>query len=66
MSTNEHVHKKKLTDPPKTIKFKIQRREKEGADARWETFEIPYRRNLNGTPYAMTVGKGPLHVFLYK
>ena len=31
----------------KTVKFKIQRRAKEGAPPHWETFEIPYRRNLN-------------------
>ena len=60
MSTNEHVHKKKLTDPPKTIKFKIQRREKEGADARWETFEIPYRRNLNVISALMEIRKNPV------
>ncbi len=47
MTTNAHIEKKKLDTPPATIKFKIQRREKEGAAAHWETFELQYRRNLN-------------------
>ncbi len=36
----EHHEKKRLENPPKSIKFKIQRREREGADAYWETFEL--------------------------
>jgi hypothetical protein len=36
-----HLEKKRLDNPPTTIKFKIQRREKEGASAYWETFAIP-------------------------
>ena len=45
--TNGHHEKKRLTNPPEMIEFKIQRREKLDAEAYWETFEIPYRRNLN-------------------
>jgi hypothetical protein len=33
----EHQEKKRLENPPTSIKFKIQRREKEGANAYWET-----------------------------
>ena len=29
MTTNAHIEKKRLIDPPATIKFKIQRRENE-------------------------------------
>ena len=47
MTTNAHHEKKRLENPPAAFKVKIQRREREGAAAHWETFEIPYRRNLN-------------------
>src|SRR5947209_3419183 len=59
MSTHE---KKRLDNPPKRIKFKIQRREREGADAYWETFEIGYRRNLNVISALMEIRKDPVTV----
>lgn len=62
MTTNAHVEKKRLENPPATIKFKIQRREKEGAAAHWETFEIPYRRNLNVISALMDIRKNPVTI----
>ena len=62
MSTNGHQEKKRLENPPKTIKFKIQRREKDGAPEYWETFEIPYRRNLNVISALMEIRKNPVTI----
>ncbi|MBS1795045.1 MAG: succinate dehydrogenase iron-sulfur subunit [Acidobacteria bacterium] len=57
---NVNHEKKRLDNPPKTIEFKIQRREKLGAEARWEVFEIPYRRNLNVISALMEIRKNPV------
>lgn len=57
---NGHFEKKRLDSPPKTIKIKIQRRENIDADAVWETFEIPYRRNLNVISVLMDIRKNPV------
>ena len=54
--------KKRLNSPPATIKFKIQRREREGAAAHWETFELQYRRNLNVISALMVIRKNPVTV----
>jgi len=59
---NVHHEKKRLDNPPKAIRFKIQRREKKGADSYWETFEIPYRRNLNVISVLMDIRKNPVTV----
>ena len=58
----EHVDKKKLENPPPKFKLKIQRRDKESAPVRWETFELPYRRNLNVISALMDVRKDPVTV----
>jgi len=42
-----NVEKKRLTNPPQTVNISIKRREKLGAEQYTETFEIPYRKNLN-------------------
>ncbi len=60
MSTNGHIEKKRLENPPASIKFKIQRRENEGAPAHWDTFELPYRRNLNVISALMDIRKDPV------
>jgi succinate dehydrogenase / fumarate reductase iron-sulfur subunit len=60
MSTNGHVEKKRLENPPAKFKLKIQRRDKEGAPVRWETFALPYRRNLNVISALMEVRKDPV------
>ena len=60
MSTNGHVEKKRLENPPAKFKLKIQRRDKEGAPTRWETFELAYRRNLNVISALMDVRKDPV------
>src|SRR6187551_456187 len=57
---NVNHEKKRLTDPPKTIRIKIQRCEKPEAAAYWETFEIPYRRNLNVISVLMDIRKNPV------
>jgi succinate dehydrogenase / fumarate reductase, iron-sulfur subunit len=62
MSTHAHVEKKRLKDPPNSVKIKVQRREKEGAPATWETFEIPYRRNLNVISALMDIRKNPVTI----
>src|SRR6476660_9379892 len=62
MTTGPHHQKKRLTNPPQNIKFKIQRREKEGASSHWETFSIPYRRNLNVISALMEIRKNPVTV----
>jgi len=59
MSTHE---KQRLNDPPSTVKFKIQRREKENAQTRWETFQLQYRRNLNVISALMEIRKNPVTV----
>src|SRR4028119_31666 len=46
--------------PPQTVKFKIRRREKMGAQSYWETFEIPYRPNLNVISALMEIRKNPV------
>src|SRR5204863_502221 len=59
---NGHIEKKRLDNPPATIKLKIQRREKEGAPVSWETFELTYRRNLNVISALMDVRKNPVTI----
>jgi succinate dehydrogenase / fumarate reductase, iron-sulfur subunit len=58
----EHHEKKRLTNPPATIMFKIQRREREGAPVRWEMFEIAYRRNMNVISALMDIRKNPVTI----
>ena len=58
--TNGHHEKKRLTSPPQTIDVKIQRREKPEAAAHWETFSIPYRKNLNVISALMEIRKNPV------
>src|SRR5690606_27503748 len=62
MSTNGHVEKKQLENPPSSIKVRIQRREKEGSPSYWETFQLPYRRNLNVISVLMDIRKNPVTV----
>src|ERR687898_228207 len=59
---NGHHEKKRLENPPRAIKFRIQRREKEGSPVYWETFEIPYRRNLNVISALMEIRKRPMTI----
>ena len=58
--TNGHGEKKRLTNPPKTIDIKIQRRENPDAASHTETFEIPYRKNLNVISALMDIRKNPV------
>ncbi len=58
--TNGHGEKKRLTNPPKSIEIRIQRRENPDANAYTETFEIPYRKNLNVISALMDIRKNPI------
>jgi len=62
MTTNGHHEKKRLTDPPKSIKIKIHRRDSPDSPAVFEIFEIPYRRNLNVISVLMEIRKNPVTV----
>src|SRR5258708_3319076 len=62
MTINAHIEKKRLTNPPATIKFKIHRREKEGTPKYGETFELKYRRNLNVISALMEIRKDPVTI----
>lgn len=57
---NGHNAKKTLDNPPKTVEIKILRTATEGASSSWETFEIPYRRNLNVISVLMDIRKSPV------
>jgi succinate dehydrogenase / fumarate reductase, iron-sulfur subunit len=60
MSELQHIEKKRLTNPPNTIEIRMKRREKIGAEQYTETFEIPYRRNLNVISVLMDIRKNPV------
>lgn len=61
MSTvNKHPEKKRLENPPQNIEIRIKRRANEKAESYWETFEIPYRRNLNVISALMEIRKNPV------
>src|SRR5918911_2290074 len=47
-------------DAPKPVVIRIRRREKPGAEQRWEEFEIPYRPNLNIISCLMEIRKNPV------
>ncbi len=59
-TANGHAEKKRLTNPPQTVNFRISRREKPDANQYSETFEIPYRRNLNVISALMEIRKNPV------
>src|SRR6266566_3505897 len=44
---------------PKTIRLKIKRQEQAGADVRWDTFEVPYKQNMNVISALMEIQKNP-------
>jgi succinate dehydrogenase / fumarate reductase, iron-sulfur subunit len=57
---NVHNEKKRLENPPATIEITIKRRERTDAAQYTETFEIPYRRNLNVISALMEIRKNPV------
>jgi succinate dehydrogenase / fumarate reductase, iron-sulfur subunit len=59
---NVKHEKKRLENPPAKFKLKIQRRQNQSAEMYWETFELPYRRNLNIISALMEVRKNPVTV----
>ncbi len=60
MSADGHIEKKRLEKPPETIEVKIKRRENLDGAQHWETFSIPYRRNLNVISVLMDIRKNPV------
>ena len=58
--TNGHQEKKRLENPPQTVDIKIQRRNDLNSETYWETFSIPYRRNLNVISALMEIRKNPV------
>ena len=57
---NVHQEKKRLENPPQVVDIKIQRRDNQSSQTYWETFEIPYRRNLNVISVLMEIRKNPV------
>lgn len=47
---------------PKTIRLKIKRQEEPKAPVRWDTFEIPYKQNLNVISALIEIQKNPVTV----
>ncbi len=62
MNSNVQIEKKRLVNPPSTVKIKIQRRDNPDSKIYSETFEIPYRRNLNVISALMDIRKNPVTI----
>jgi succinate dehydrogenase / fumarate reductase iron-sulfur subunit len=60
MSTHTNGHANTSKTPPKSVDIRIRRREKQGSDAYWEEFSIPYRPNLNIISALMEIRKNPV------
>ncbi len=58
--TNGHTEKRVLRNPPETIVINIKRREDPDSKQYTETFEVPYRRNLNVISVLMDIRKNPV------
>lgn len=60
MSANGHIEKKRLTNPPAKVEFRIKRQEGQNSSSYWETFQIDYRPNLNVISALMEIRKNPV------
>lgn len=60
MSANGHIEKKRLDNPPTNIDVKIKRQDNQNSASYWETFSVPYRRNLNIISVLMDIRKNPV------
>lgn len=60
MSEHGHIEKKRLTNPPAKVEFRIKRQEGQGKESYWETFQIDYRPNLNVISALMEIRKSPV------
>jgi succinate dehydrogenase / fumarate reductase iron-sulfur subunit len=60
MSTHEAHSGNGTRATRKTVEIKIRRRENPDAPQHWETFEIPYRPNLNVITCLMEIQKNPV------
>lgn len=58
--TNGKMTKAVLKDPPKTIRVKVKRRKDPDSPQYVETFDVPYRRNLNVISVLMDIRKNPV------
>jgi succinate dehydrogenase / fumarate reductase iron-sulfur subunit len=47
-------------NPPKSVEIRIKRRDNPDSPQRWESFEIPYRPNLNIISCLMEIQKNPV------
>lgn len=55
-----HIEKKRLENPPQTIEVRVKRIDGPDAKPYWDTFSIPYRRNLNVISVLMDIRKNPV------
>ena len=60
MSAHDSTRTNGNRTPPKSVEFRIHRRENPDAPARWEDFVIPYRPNLNIISCLMEIRKNPV------
>ena len=58
--TNGHTEKRVLRNPPEKIVVNIKRRDNPKSNQYTETFEVPYRRNLNIISVLMDIRKNPV------
>jgi succinate dehydrogenase / fumarate reductase iron-sulfur subunit len=60
MSTANAANGHETRERRKSVEIRIRRRESPDAPQYWETFEIPYRRNLNVISCLMEIQKNPV------
>jgi succinate dehydrogenase / fumarate reductase iron-sulfur subunit len=60
MSTHHATSTSTGRVPPKMVEIRIRRREKPDAPQYWETFEVPYRANLNVISCLMDIQANPV------
>lgn len=60
--SNIKHEKRRLENPPQKVNIRIQRRENQESKSYWETFAVPYRRNLNVISVLMDIRKEPVTV----
>lgn len=60
MGTQTHAPIQEKEKTQRFVEIKIARRERPDAPQRWETFQIPYRPNLNIISCLMEIRKNPV------
>lgn len=61
-SNNGELRKARLQNPPDSIKVRIKRKKDPGSPTYVDTFDVPYRRNLNVVSVLMDIRKNPVTV----